>query len=871
MKEIYSWVPWFRELARKIGERDETYLIKKANQVEWEGDLSLFQHGDKGIDPFSFFYFLASNSTRNQQELVYNSVSREFEIKIPLPDMRIEDYYLFPTSGYNIFFHDGTNSGYNIFFHDGTNFYPDLLWRLFREAVKDDPKIDPDDFKKALDIKEVGVAKLTQTLFLINPKYFLPIDGSTGVLSEAMDLPALSEIEQEIQDGGYEKYESLLKKLKEAFPGCQPYEINMFLYLQKAKKIRDSKSKFFHIGTMVYGDKEDDYWDDFKKNNWVYTGGPGSEKYWGEEGKYPLAEPARGDIILVRTGRQRGRAIGIVQRNDYDESGLNVNSRIHVLWINKSEEQLSGLTDMRGFNEAGPGTCSAFKKIESYKPSFDLIERLTGNSITNGPEPDIDDPPPETDTMEHLHPLNQILYGPPGTGKTYNTINYAVAIIEDKPLDELEGEGRKEVKQRFDKLKEEGQIAMVTFHQNFTYEDFIEGIRPFLMDDNENTDDNENIEYELSKGVFRKIADRADENRRQSEQTGDESWNMDELLQAFAVSIQEKRDSGKKINLFSSDDRSGATIEKISWSREGNFRSVQLGGSVTSGHTLNADKIKEEYEAFYKGKTTSPEDIKGRTGRRHGLATYYFPLLKKIKQFHDKEWQPEEPVTVEKQNYVLIIDEINRGNIAKIFGELITLIESSKRLGQKDEAKVTLPYSKKEFGVPDNLYIIGTMNTADRSIALLDTALRRRFDFVEMMPDLKHDRISTDIEGVNCQELLSIMNKRIRFLLDREHQIGHTYFLDVKKIKGKDSLEATFKNKIIPLLQEYFYDNWEKIDLVLNCNGFIDKTSIDSNLFKNSELIDEERKIYELLPDNHRKWQDPKSYQAIYKEQGETE
>ena len=147
MKEIYGWVPWFRELARKIAEGGEAYLIEKARKhVDWGGDLSLFQHGDKGIDPFSFFYFLASNSTRNQQELVYNSVSREFEIKIQLPDMRIEDYYLFPTSGYEIFF------------HDGTNFYPDLLWRLFSEAVKDNPNIGPDDFKKALNIEQVGVA-----------------------------------------------------------------------------------------------------------------------------------------------------------------------------------------------------------------------------------------------------------------------------------------------------------------------------------------------------------------------------------------------------------------------------------------------------------------------------------------------------------------------------------------------------------------------------------------------------------------------------------------------------------------------------------------------------------------------------------------
>ena len=401
-------------------------------------------------------------------------------------------------------------------------------------------------------------------------------------------------------------------------------------------------------------------------------------------------------------------------------------------------------------------------KLDFYaSPLYELWE---GSKTENDSEHNQDDSQPKADTMKY--PLNQILYGPPGTGKTWNTVNHAVAIIEGKSLDEIEGEGREEVKQRFDELKTNGQIAMVTFHQNFTYEDFIEGIRPILVSkESKNDEGSKNVEYKLHKGVFREIVERADKNRTQSEQTGDKSWDMDELLQAFAKSINKKLKSKKEIHL--SEGRSGATIIAVSRSEDGSFESVRLGGSVKSRHTLNANKIKKE---------------------------------------------------------------------------------------------------------PDNLYIIGTMNTADRSIALLDTALRRRFDFIEMMPDAKHHRISTDIEGVNCQELLAVMNKRIRFLLDREHQIGHTYFMDIKRVKGKDSLKAAFKTKIIPLLQEYFYDNWEKIDLVLNCNGFIDpQPSIDINLFKNSELIDEERKIYELLPDNDGKWKDPKSYPDIYqKEQGET-
>ena len=406
---------------------------------------------------------------------------------------------------------------------------------------------------------------------------------------------------------------------------------------------------------------------------------------------------------------------------------------------------------------------------------------------------------------------------------------------------------------------------MVTFHQNFTYEDFIEGIKPVLI--NENEDESERIQYELIEGVFRKIADRADENRKQSEQTDGESWNMDELLKAFADSIEKGLESGGEINFF--NDKK---IIEIKWSRSHEFQSVQLGGFVKP-RSLPKDVIRRDYEDFYRGEINSAKDIKPTRKSKltqHGNATYYFPLFQKIKQFHDQEWQPEKSAPVEKQNYVLIIDEINRGNIAKIFGELITLIEPSKRIGGDDEATVTLPYSPEDpFGVPDNLYIIGTMNTADRSIALLDTALRRRFEFIEMMPDPEHSRINTDIEGVNCQELLAAMNKRILFLLDREHQIGHTYFMGVDDL---DSLAATFKNQIIPLLQEYFYDNWAKIDLVLNCNGFVHEISFESDLFKNSDLIDEERKIYEVLPDDDGKWEDPNSYQEIYaKGQGETD
>ena len=212
------------------------------------------------------------------------------------------------------------------------------------------------------------------------------------------------------------------------------------------------------------------------------------------------------------------------------------------------------------------------------------------------------------------------------------------------------------------------------------------------------------------------------------------------------------------------------------------------------------------------------------------------------------------------KRFVLIIDEINRGNIAKIFGELITLIEGSRRVGQADETHVTLPYSGDSFGIPDNLYVIGTMNTADRSIQLLDTALRRRFTFVEMMPDPEHEGICRDVDGIDCAKLLKAMNQRIAALLDREHQIGHTYLLDVDTI---DKLSETMRNRIFPLLQEYFFDDWTKIWAVLGRIAFI-RTRKVANLTLDTEAPDESKDIHERLPDGDSAWEEPEQYRRIY-------
>ena len=902
---MYHWVAWHRELAKKIAEGGRDDLVEKIGQVAHKQALD---PAKLGRDPLSFFGFLRNSQSKSNE--VCKTVQDVFGLP-ELPDPKFRDI-IFPSLKQFAMFPVGND---------------DLLWRLFEQAAqatKDNPDIKQEDWKVAMD-DGVEVGTLTQALFLVNPDCFLPVDSAVDAY-----FPEgwWKKKEEKIQgDGGYAEYLTTQEEIKKLFPECEPYEIYTFLHWQEDKGVVSKDSNFFQVSTNAINENID-YWDkevaegiNFKENNWVFVGGAASGISW-KKGKsmslediknaikeekpkgtgtpFPLCDdpdrrrnipPKMGDVVLVRYGLSQGKAIGVVLENDYNKpDGLKAESQIHVLWINKLNSSLDGKTDMAGFNSVKQekGTYRLFANAEAYKASLELLNQLTGKTtIESGEEVNQDHQQVGENTMKYprLHPLNTILYGPPGTGKTYDTINYAVAIIEGKFMEvvkeERKGEdkekGHKRVKERFDEYRGTGQIEMVTFHQNYAYEDFIEGIRPVLEKDG--AGDGE-VKYELRNGVFREISDQAAKNMEKDEASS-ATWDLDELLQAFAVSVQDEvqeDETGTRegFELFSEDDKSRATITEVYWDKKGMFESFQLGGSVKKSQKILKNLIERDYKNFYNGKIKSPKDIRPAQpskSSQHGVALYCYLLFKRMREFHDR-WIPEPHSHKEEEgvkNYVLIIDEINRGNIAKIFGELITLIEESRRLGEEEETRVTLPYSgdaEEPFGVPNNLYIIGTMNTADRSIALLDTALRRRFEFKEMMPESAHQEIETDIEGVNLQKLLEKMNERIRVLLDREHQIGHTYFLGLKDM---DALKKAFQNKIIPLLQEYFYDNWENIDLVLNQNGFINAKDIDSGLFKKSELIDEQRKIYEILSEDGERWSDPKSYQDIYMKSNDTQ
>ena len=517
-------------------------------------------------------------------------------------------------------------------------------------------------------------------------------------------------------------------------------------------------------------------------------------------------------------------------------------------------------------------------------------------------------------------PLNQILYGPPGTGKTYHTIDAAV----NAAVPNFVAGNRVELQHKYDELVATNRIRFVTFHQSYGYENFVEGISAKTADDN--------VEYYDKKGVFKSISEAA------RNSSYEKAYKVNPDANVWKISIFSMGPNKVKDYCFANE------IAAIGWGNTGDLSDGVFNEYFEKLGRNNKNSIRNFTQEIVNGDVVLCIDS-NKSVQAIGVVSGEYQYVKDGIEGHDYphqlpvKWlscdfsvtfyelngnkqfnlptchqlgrmQPAmvfehlaknnvvintQEKSVEPENYVLIIDEINRGNISKIFGELITLIEPSKRAGknQEESLEVTLPVSGDKFSVPDNLYLIGTMNTADRSLAMMDTAMRRRFDFIEMMPNysvlygalLEYQGVKIDIA-----KLLKVMNKRIEVLYDREHTLGHAFFISVKKLIDKDKhqqafieLASVFKNKIIPLLEEYFYEDWNKIRLVLGDNRkdtnaippliFVAKEEISfDDVFGNEhglDLYDQEKLIYRLASfqvagEKISVWHNPKAYVAIY-------
>ncbi|EAH8848482.1 AAA family ATPase [Campylobacter lari] len=463
-------------------------------------------------------------------------------------------------------------------------------------------------------------------------------------------------------------------------------------------------------------------------------------------------------------------------------------------------------------------------------------------------------------------PLNQILYGPPGTGKTYHTIDKALEILGENLGD------RDDKKAKFDEYVKNGQIVFTTFHQSYGYEEFVEGIKP-IIDNDENSQE---VKYDIKDGIFKKLCKKALDKKRKIINNEDISidknskvWKIslganaslrDECFEKNKICIGwndiPKNKDERFLNLGSNDKNS--IISFVEYMQIGDLVCVFNTSKTIKGVGVIVSDVKYsdgEYQTYREVKWISKDNeinildlnndkilVQKTVYELYRISSN--DLLAKINLNNPKDNTNNLEIAEDNatKNFIIIIDEINRGNVSKIFGELITLIEPNKRIGESEGLKVTLPYSGEKFGVPKNVYIIGTMNTADRSITSLDTALRRRFEFVEMMP--KPNVLSDNCEGVNLQKLLEAINTRIEYLLDREKTIGHAFFIGIDNL---EKLKKVFQNKIIPLLQEYFYNDYALIDAVLNENGMLEKQDINNDYLKNmKDFIESGNVVYKF-------------------------
>jgi hypothetical protein len=580
----------------------------------------------------------------------------------------------------------------------------------------------------------------------------------------------------------------------------------------------------------------------------------------------PVASPERYEHLLAGADRirlcARNYYIELARENGEAEVAIRAGNLGHDI----------------GLHDRHPAICSAlgseqFQKLAEVPPPTHTLPNPSSSTVftyklasAEGHEPMTFEPMTAMPTGTNL-----ILYGPPGTGKTYATAWEAVRLCLGGNAAEPLRHDRDALMTEYRRLAGEGRIEFVTFHQSFSYEEFVEGLRPTTGSEQEGDDEGAGTSGGFSlkphAGVFKIISERA------RLDTGDApAKRLDRSRPIYKIALGQRGSQESRIR----EGLDGGLIHLgwgggIDWSDErfDDFEEIRKAWNDqkdpdASGKDPNIEMLfafrsglqvgdyvvisdgRDSYRAFGRvsGEYYFDADADFHPHRRsvewiwrddNGAerAPFYARTFRRQSAYrldpNKIDWDALESAVIDPnaerpvasaRPHVLIIDEINRANISKVFGELITLLEVDKRLGCENEVRVRLPYSGTSFGVPANLLIIGTMNTADRSIALLDTALRRRFTFRELMPDVEELRRAlaarqldaANLDGVDLCKLLRTLNERIEYLFDREHQIGHAYFTGCTT---RADLDDVMRHKVIPLLAEYFYEDWSKVAAVL--------------------------------------------------------
>lgn len=911
----YTWIDFYTEYATILlsYKDDRKELIQKIKNAFIKIDIKLptLERDNTSIvdiDPFTIFGLFNKSITDQNRIIILTGIKSEFRVKTDVPNNFNGIPILNPLKA-TFYFFEGDRGESDI----------DNLWNLFEAAITyadTETSEAKHDFITAYNsvIMQQGVRwNITMGLYWIRPYFFLSLDSKNRTYlknsnSTSDDIASL--VMSKLPNA--EEYLAFCDKCKNAIKTGK-YEFKNFPELSYKAWLNDHAE--LDMDAQGGSDDTDEWWPSLSE----YDPGLTADQYYKLFTDEKVVKRSWLEA-LYELYRMPGHLGTCKQLGDkYGHKAAHYISFLSTIACRIEKEKkcpvLSDDNNSKYWPILFQGRHTKNKAEGNYcwkirEPVKTAIERLIGEGVLGKIKETGEGILTEykEKMAMALFDHNTILYGPPGTGKTRSSIIYAVAICEEKSIDDVQNEPYEDILERYKKLKESGRIAFTTFHQSYGYEEFIEGIKPEL-----NTE-NKSIGYTIIPGVFKEFCNRAKTfkvqfvgNPQMKEQpkiwgmilggTGmtdlkrhcfDNNeirlgWNEiidDSLENDFGEDTKASWQGKRMVSDFKESMEIGdiVVIEK-------NNKRIDAIGVITGDYQY--DKSFKRYPRSRKVewlvKNIDQDIIQFLPNGRKQLSRYSVfafdyigmdvisQILKKNSDTH--------LVNVEQETkpYVFIIDEINRGNISKIFGELITLIEESKREGADEAMEAILPYSGDPFSVPNNVFILGTMNTADRSIALMDTALRRRFSFIEMTPNpevlesLGVGIIEIDGEELNVANMLNVINERIEYLFDRDHMIGHAFFTKLAEDSSIKTLADIFEKNIIPLLQEYFYEDYEKIQLVLGDNEkedefkfILEKPLKIKNVFNGNPDIDLPEKRYSI---QHEAFYKLGSYKRIAKDE----